>query len=43
MPEAARGPDLHLYATYADYNKAAGAEAANNYGLPANKASAAGR
>ena len=33
-------PELRLYVTYADYNKAAAQDTANNYNFPANKTSA---
>ena len=33
-------PELRLYVTYADYNKAAAADTNNNYGFPANKTNA---
>lgn len=39
-PDFWKRPELRLYATYADYNKAAAADTANNYGFPTNKTSA---
>ena len=35
-----RSPELRLYVTFADYNKAAAQDTNNNYGFPANKTSA---
>jgi len=39
-PDFWKRPELRLYVTYADYNKAAAADTANNYNFPANKTSA---
>jgi len=39
-PDFWKRPELRLYVTYADYNKAAAQDTANNYGMPANKTSA---
>jgi maltoporin len=39
-PDFWKRPELRLYATYADYNKAAAADSNNNYGFPTNKTSA---
>jgi maltoporin len=39
-PDFWKRPELRLYVTYADYNKAAAADTANNYGFPENKTSA---
>ncbi len=39
-PEFWKRPELRLYVTYADYNKAAAADTANNYNFPANKTNA---
>jgi maltoporin len=39
-PDFWKRPELRLYVTYADYNKAAAADTANNYGMPADKTSA---
>ena len=39
-PDFWKRPELRLYVTYADYNKAAATDTANNYGFPANKTSA---
>jgi maltoporin len=39
-PDFWKRPELRLYVTYADYNKAAAQDTANNYGFPANKTSA---
>ena len=39
-PDFWKRPELRLYVTYADYNKAAAADTANNYGFVANKTNA---
>jgi maltoporin len=39
-PDFWKRPELRLYVTYADYNKAAAADTANNYGFPTNKTNA---
>ena len=39
-PDFWKRPELRLYVTYADYNKAAAQDTANNYNFPANKTSA---
>jgi len=39
-PDFWKRPELRLYATYADYNKAAAADSNNNYGFVSNKTSA---
>jgi maltoporin len=39
-PDFWKRPELRLYATYANYNKAAAADTTNNYNFPANKTSA---
>ena len=39
-PDFWKRPELRLYVTYADYNKAAAADTNNNYGFPSNKTNA---
>ncbi len=39
-PDFWKRPELRLYVTYADYNKAAAADTANNYGFVSNKTNA---
>jgi maltoporin len=39
-PDFWKRPELRLYVTYADYNKAAAQDTNNNYGFPSNKTSA---
>jgi len=39
-PDFWKRPELRLYVTYADYNKAAAQDTANNYGFPSNKTNA---
>jgi len=39
-PDFWKRPELRLYVTYADYNKAAANDTANNYNFPANKTNA---
>jgi maltoporin len=39
-PDFWKRPELRLYVTYADYNKAAAQDTANNYGFPSNKTTA---
>jgi maltoporin len=39
-PDFWKRPELRLYVTYADYNKAAAADFANNYGFSSNKTNA---
>jgi len=39
-PDFWKRPELRLYVTYADYNKAAAADTTNNYNFPANKTNA---
>jgi len=39
-PDFWKRPELRLYVTYADYNKAAAADTSNNYNFPSNKTNA---